>query len=142
MSVPKTFFALFLSLILISGAFAQQTVEKTLVKSFNLQGNDLVDLNLSGDVQIKEWNSPAIRVEMLITLENGNETMLKSLIRAGRYNLTSEQTEDSFQVNIFGLDREVLIKGDPLQDNVSYIVSIPSGTNIRETIIASAELDK
>jgi len=142
MRVSKLFIVISLSLSLILGLNAQHTVEKTLVKSFNLQGNDLIDLNLGGDVQVKEWKSPAIRVQMLIILENGNESMLKSLIKAGRYNLTSTQTEDSFEINIPGLDREVMIKGAPLVDNVSFIVYIPSGTNIREAIIAAAELDE
>lgn len=139
MSVLRSFSVIVCSFSLILGLEAQQTVEKTLVKSFNLQGNDVIDLDLEGDIQLKEWNSPAIRIEMLITLDNGNETMLKSLIKAGRYNLKSTETEDSFHISIPGLAREVTVKGVSLVDKVSYIVSLPADVNIREVDLATAQ---
>ncbi len=133
--------ALFLSGSLISTLNAQKTVEKTLVKSFNLQGNDVVDLELTGDIEVKEWSSPSIRVEMLISMDNGNETMLKSLIKAGRYNLVSNETETAFKVTMPGLEREIKVKGALLRDKVSYIVNIPSGVSVRNESIVEADID-
>ncbi len=120
---------------------AQQAVEKTLVKSFNLQGYDVVDLALKGDIEVIEWNSPVVRVEMLISLKNGNEMLLKSLIKAGRYNLTSTETEDSFRITIPGLERDVTVKGKTLIDKVSYLISVPSDVNIRETEGATVQIE-
>lgn len=133
MSTTRKLSIAFFSLILIANISAQQAVQKTLVKSFNLQGNDVVDLQLKGDIEVKEWNSSVVRVEMLISLENGNEMLLKSLIKAGRYNLTSAEMEDSFKISIPGLERDVNIKGKTLIDKVSYVISVPSGVNIRES---------
>ena len=132
------------STILVFGLQAQQPVNKTLAKSFNLQGNDVLVLKLKGDIEVKEWNSPAIRVEMLIGLENGSEMLLKSLIKAGRYNLVAEESEDSFVVAMPGLEREVAVKGLALVDKVSYIVSVPADVIIRksETTLVEADIDK
>ena len=52
-------------------ASAQQT-QKTLIKSFNLKGNDFVMLNFDGKVEIKEWNNDVLRVQMGIELQNTN----------------------------------------------------------------------
>jgi len=108
MGATKRILILAFSFCLCIQLYAQQPVEKTLVKSFNLQGNDVIDLALEGDIQINEWNSNVIRVEMLITLQNGNEMLLKSLIKAGRYNLKSSETEDS--ESIFAKQRKPLSK--------------------------------
>lgn len=141
MKVTRILFTALLSLTLIFSLIAQQTAEKTLIKSFNILGNDVVDLALDGDIQVMEWNSPAIRIEMLITVENGNETMLKSLIKAGRYNLVSAETDEAFQVSMPGIERDVVIKGKPLVDRVSYLISVPSGVNVREVTTTAAIVD-
>ncbi len=141
MKVTRILFTALLSLTLIFSLIAQQTAEKTLIKSFNILGNDVVDLALDGDIQVMEWNSPAIRIEMLITVENGNETMLKSLIKAGRYNLVSAETDEAFLVSMPGIERDVVIKGKPLVDRVSYLISVPSGVNVREVTTTAAIVD-
>lgn len=137
MSVIRKVYLTVFSLLLILNVCAQQAVEKTLVKSFNLHGNDVIDLALKGDIEVKEWNSSVVRVEMLITLENGNEMLLKSLIKAGRYNLVSKETEDAYEIKIPGLDRDVTVKGKTLVDKVSYVISVPTDVNIRETEAAT-----
>jgi len=141
MGATKRILILAFSFCLCIQLYAQQPVEKTLVKSFNLQGNDVVDLALEGDIQINEWNSNVIRVEMLITLQNGNEMLLKSLIKAGRYNLKSSETEDSFLISIPGLEREVKVKGMSLIDKVSYAISVPEGVNIREAKETTVQIE-
>ncbi len=130
------------SIFLVFNLNAQQAVEKTLVKSFNLQGNDVIDLNLKGDIEVKEWNSAIVRVEMLISLENGNEMLLKSLIKAGRYNLHSVETEDAYQISIPGLNRDVTVKGKTLIDKVSYVISVPSEVNIRESEGRTVQIER
>ena len=141
MGVIRKFFLVICSLFFILNLNAQQAVEKTLVKSFNLQGNDVLDLALKGDIKVNEWSSSIVRVEMLITLKNGNEMLLKSLIKAGRYNLTSSETEDSYKISIPGLDRDVTVKGKTLIDKVSYVISAPAGVNIRESEFATVQIE-
>lgn len=142
MSAIRRPFIIMLSLFVIINLNAQQAVEKTLVKSFNLQGNDVVDLELKGDIEVVEWNSAVVRVEMLISLKNGNEMLLKSLIKAGRYNLISAETEDAFKITIPGLERDVTVKGKTLIDKVSYVISVPSGVNIRESEAATVQIEE
>jgi len=141
MKVFRISISVLLSLTLICGLSAQKNTQKTLVKSFNLKGNDVVDLDLNGEIEVKEWSSPSIRIEMLISVENGSETMLKSLVKAGRYNLISSETDEAFQISMPGLDREIMVKGSPLLDNVSYIINIPSDVNVRERNSVSAKID-
>jgi hypothetical protein len=121
-----------LSLALLSCITAQNTAEKTLIKSFNLQGNDVVDLDLGSNVEIQQWNSPTLRIEMVVSLDNGSETMLKSLIKAGRYNPSADETTAGFKVFMPGLERQLMVRGQPLRDNISYIVSVPSDVLIAE----------
>ncbi len=141
MDYYKKLISLAFSFCFVIALHAQQAVEKTLVKSFNLQGNDVVDLDLEGDIEVKEWNSAVVRVEMLISLKNGNEMLLKSLIKAGRYNLKSAETEDAFQISIPGLERDVKVKGKTLIDEVTFVISVPSGVNIREAELTSVRID-
>jgi len=137
MKVLRIFIVPLLSLALISSICAQKTAEKTLIKSFNLQGNNVVDLELGSNVDVIEWNSPSLRIEMIVSIENGSETMLKSLIKAGRYNPESDETAAGFRVYMPGLEREITVQGKPLRDHVSYIVSIPSNVNVAEDIAST-----
>ncbi len=61
--------------------------EKVLVKSFNLQGNDIVSINLGEPIDVHTWSKSTVRVQLNITLDNGTETTLKSLVQTGKYNL-------------------------------------------------------
>jgi hypothetical protein len=109
--------------------FGQQAVEKTLVKSFNLGGTQTVALDIDAPVQIQESNNNLLRVQMKIRLENGSEALLKSLVRAGRYNLKHEITEEgTYKIFAPDLGMEVKIGGKPLQDQVSFVISKPKNT--------------
>jgi len=46
---------LFLFLLVSTTMFGQSKTEKTLVKSFNLKGNNTVTLDLDGDIEVQEW---------------------------------------------------------------------------------------
>jgi hypothetical protein len=62
---------------------------------------------------------------MHIELDRGSEALLKSLVRAGRYNLTAEETEDIYSIVAPNLNREIKIGGQPLNDQVSFVVKKP-----------------
>ncbi len=138
----RSYFLTTTLLLCASGLLISQTVvEKTLVKSFNLNGNTTVDLQFAGNVEVEEWNNDIMRVQMTITAENMSETTLKSLIKAGRYNIKSKEEKDAYKVYVPGIDREIRIKGVPLSDKVSYVVSVPTGTFVRLADEASTELE-
>ena len=110
---------------------AQQNCEKTLVKSFDIQGKTTVFLDFeSQSVKVVEWDSNTARVEMTIAFE-GNENTLKSLITVGRYNMVSTSNADVFTIGQPGLQRSVKVKGTEVKENISYHVSVPKGTKVK-----------
>lgn len=115
-----------IGLVLVANmAFAQ--TEKTLVKTFNLQGSTAVVLDLDGDVVIKEWGEKTMRVHMNIQLQNTNVHMLKHLMTKGRYNLNIDNSGSASVITSPGRNQDVIINknGDTLKENVTYVVFIP-----------------
>jgi hypothetical protein len=130
-----------ITLILIAGFVFGQT-EKTLVKTFNLQGNTSVVLNLNGNVIVEEWGESTLRVHMNITLENTNVNMLKYLITQGRYNLLLAITDTSAILSSPGRDKDVIVNkvGDVLSEEVSYTVFVPR--NIQVEILNKEDVEQ
>ncbi len=115
-----------IGLVLVTNIMFAQT-EKTLVKTFNLQGSTAVVLDLDGEVVIKEWGEKTMRIHMNIQLENTNVHMLKYLMTKGRYNLNIDNSGSASVVTSPGRKQDVIInkQGDTLKENVTYIVFVP-----------------
>jgi len=126
-------YILLLTPMLFSFAFstAQNNIEKTLIKSFNLEGNDFVELALDGKVEVKEWSNPLMRVHVTIGIETGSDAMLKSLVTAGRYNLKSTDTAEGVVIDSPGLARTITVRGVELKENISYVVFKPEDVTLR-----------
>lgn len=120
------FFSTILLLLCCQTFGFSQMASKTLVKSFNLQGLQTLDLQLEGDIQVQEWDNDIVRIQMTITSNNMAETTLKSLIKAGRYNLKSKEGTDAMKIYLPGVEREIRIKGTPINDDISYVINVPS----------------
>lgn len=120
-----------ITLILTTSLVFGQT-EKTLVKTFNLEGNASVALNLNGNVTVEEWGENTLRVHMNITLENTNVNMLKYLITQGRYNLVLATTDTGVVLSSPGRDKNVIINkaGDILSEKVTYTVFVPRNIQV------------
>jgi|GEM_PF-1631683 hypothetical protein len=124
---------LLLSLLLqpmLTSLMAQGGTEKVLVKSFQLEGLPEVVLHASGPVEVRRWQSDVMRVQMTVYVEQATETMVKSLVQAGRYNIRTEALEGRWSVTTPGLQREVLRNGQPLQERISYLVFLPDNTHL------------
>jgi hypothetical protein len=115
-----------------------QSIEKTLVRSFNLQGASDVTLQLQGPVEVKTWSQDILRVQMTVRLDRGSEAMLRSLVQAGRYNLHGVPAEDAFTIEAPGLSRDVLFNGQQLAENISFTVFAPEEVQITVEDGASA----
>ena len=124
-STAMTVLLLFASLI----TYGQQA-EKTLVKSFNLNGYESVAIGMDAPVEVRTWNNPFLRVQIQISLENGSDALLKSLVQAGRYNLRYEIIDGEYNVYAPSLDRIVKIGGKPLNDQVQFVVFAPEGVTV------------
>jgi hypothetical protein len=133
-------FLLFALLLTVLPAMAQQS-EKTLVKSFNLSGQSSVMLDLPGKVEVTMWNEPQMRIQMTITLQNGSETMLKSLVTAGRYNLDAKEINGIFSIIAPGLERQIKLgSGQLLGEQITFTVWAPKDVTIT-TRSAPTEID-
>lgn len=128
--MKKIYFTTFCFFLAATLAIAQTSAEKTLIKSFNLKGNDQIILNLDGDIDVQERAGEIVRVQMTIGV-GGSQAMLKSLITAGRYNLKMNETDDGAVIDSPNLSREITIRGKKLVEKVSYVVYVPENVNVK-----------
>lgn len=120
-----------LLLLVATTGYSQTEVEKTLIKSFNLKGNDVIILDLDGAIEVKEWKNDIMRVQMEINLEGGTSSMLKSLIQVGRYNLTSKIEENEFKVMAPDMNKEIKVRGKVLKENIAYTIFAPENVIVK-----------
>ena len=122
-----------LPLLLMAMTGFGQGAEKVLVKSFNLDGSQLVQLDIQGDVEVREWSNNYLRVQMTVQIENGTEALLKSLVRAGRYNLYAQSTDGACRIGSPGLVKQVRIGEEALKEHLSYVVYSPANVEIEQS---------
>lgn len=117
--------------LILATSFTYAQTEKTVVKTFNLQGSTSIVLNLNGDVEVQEWSESTLRVHMNIKLENSNVHMLKYLLTQGRYNLKLENTDAGVTMTSPGRAKDVIInkEGDTLSETVTYTVFVPQSVS-------------
>lgn len=107
-----------------------QTVEKTLVKSFNLEELQNVTIDLPGSVEVKTWESPTMRIQLTISLPNSNVALLKTLVQYGRYNLLASRENDAVKIFAPGLKKPVKVGTSNLDERLSFMVFAPEGVQI------------
>ena len=106
--------------------FGQQ-VEKTLVKAFNLQGKQLVVLDLDGVVEVTPWENDIMRIQMQISMD-GSGTVLKSMVRSGRYHLLSKANEDHFLVFAPKMKKGL---NDNLNERIVFKIFVPDYVEVK-----------
>lgn len=136
----KASISLFLCMAMCLTIFAQ-SAERTLVKSFNLKGNNSLVLDLEGDVDVQHWNNDLVRIQININVENVSDAILKSLIVAGRYNLNATEGEDGLVINAPALEKEVKLRGQLLKENLSYTIFAPESVSIQLSDISATTLE-
>jgi hypothetical protein len=114
-------------LVLVQPMLAQVT----LVKSFNLAGSTELVVDLpERSVEFQQWNEPLVRVQMQISAENVSDKLLRSLIAAGRYNLTGEtSTTGQFVISAPNIKKNVKIGGADLKDELRYKIFVPQNVH-------------
>lgn len=110
----------------INPLIAQNVIEKTLVKSFNLNGKTILKVDLPSVADIKTWNEPTARIEIVVAVENMNEAMLKSLIVAGRYNVNNLYANNQMQLNAPAMQRTIKLNGQEIKEIVRYTLYVPN----------------
>lgn len=140
MSTLRTLTTVLLAVMIANTAVAQQA-ERILVKSFNLKGNSVVLMDVDGNVEVKEYNGDIIRVQMSIGLMNGSNSILKSLIKAKRYNLIAEEGEGELVLSMPSLEKKVTVRGTELTERISYTVFAPADVLVKLSNESSASKD-
>ena len=122
-----------LLLTLTMSAAAQTTAAKTFNKSFNTESKSTIRLDLPGEVDLKIWNNPSIRIEITISLPSGNPAMLNELANVGRYNLVSKAIEDALLIQAPNMQKQIRVKGEELRETLSFVVYVPKDLKVQVT---------
>ncbi len=115
------------------GISVAQQAQKTLLKTFNVNGHQQVVLDFDGSaVEVEKWNQPTVRVQIQITYTNANVHIMKYLITKGRYDLKSASTADGFEISSPNTNKEVKInkEGTVLVETVTYKVFVPENMSV------------
>jgi len=120
-----------LLLALTLNAAAQSTVAKTFNKSFNTESKSTIRLDLPGEVDLKVWNNPSIRIEISVSLPSGNPAMLNELANVGRYNLVSKPVEDVLVIQAPNMQKQIRVKGEELKETLSFVVFVPKDLKVQ-----------
>ncbi len=120
--MKKVTFSFVFALLILTNAFAQ--VQKSLVKSFNLNGATTVVYDLKGEVQLKVAENAALRLQTDIDLKNGNINLFQAFLAKKRYDVQVNNQNGVFTLT--APDREsIKIGGQDLQEVVTYILYVP-----------------
>ena len=134
-------FTTFLLATMVASTSLAQNAERTLVKSFNLKGKQVVVMDVDGNVEVKEWNGDIMRIQMDIQLTNGSNSILKSLIQARRYTLISAIEGEEMKINMPSMEKQVKVRGKELNEKISYTVFAPADVQVKLTNESSASTD-
>lgn len=125
-------FSLALALLALScvPSLAQNATFKTFTKAFNTDGKNILRLDLPGDVDLKVWENPSIRVEISISLPSGNGSMLNELANIGRYNLSAKSEGSVLILNAPNLQKKLKVKGEELKETLNFMVFVPKDLQV------------
>ena len=124
-------FILFIALLMggLSGLSAQAQV--TLVKSVALNAAKSLVIEFPGQVEIKEWDEPHARVQTTIEVANAEESLVKRLVAANRYQVETETRDNGlFALAMSNLNKPVIVRGQQLQERCSYEIFVPRGMRV------------
>lgn len=110
--------------------FAQSSVGKTFSKTFNTEDKGTIKLELPGNVDLKIWNNSTIRVDISVSLANGNNSMVNELAIVGRYNITSTVEGDVLHILMPNIQKQIKVKGEVLRESLTYVVFAPKDLKI------------
>lgn len=121
--------AIFALLFLLS--FQAQTLfgqaERSVIQAFNANGVEQIILDLPGELVFLTAPGDLIQIESVIRLENAGAPILKALIHATRYSLTSEKSDGNLYIQPGARLAPVTVRGLEIQESVQFKVYLPNG---------------
>jgi len=101
------------------------TFAQTTVKTFDPAGASLIKLDFkTKQADDKKWDNETIRIQMEIHT-NMPETIMKQLVKAGRYNLSGKRIGDQFVITAPNINKNITVGGVTLDDQVHVHVERP-----------------
>lgn len=125
--MKRIFTLFFLSFFFTQIAFSQS--EKTFVKSLVAHTSNVV-VDLEGAATVTEWNEKFIRVTTTVEVTNFSDDILKRLVAVGRYEITGDVEDGVMIVRMPKLATKVTIKGQLLEEIMTYEVFVPEGITV------------
>lgn len=132
-------FLVLFTCLLFAPTLHGQGAEKVLVKSFNLEGNNAIQLNLPGQVETREWDNNYLRIELRVSVAHITESLLRTLIESGRYNIYGKTEDGFYKVFIPGLSKQVKVGGKEIEESFIFTVLHPASSAIMEETAPAAE---
>lgn len=106
--------------------------EKTLIKSFNINVNEVV-LNMECKKSVSTWDKLYIRVELLVKTNMRTE-ILEVLVKNGRYTMESNIDGGKLFISIPNLQNKIKIGGVDLIENFEIKIWLPNEEKIQSGI--------
>ncbi len=128
--MKQVIFTFFVFCMAVATISAQ--IQKTLVKSYNLNGAKIVVLDLKAEVNFKTSDNAALRLETDINLKNGNLSLFQVLQAKKRYDLQLNNDGTTFRLSAPDLET-VKFGGQELQENIVYNVFVPD--NVKASLV-------
>lgn len=104
-------------------SFAQET-EKTLVKSFDPEGSEIIKVEFTDQVTTDIWDENVLQVELDIHV-NTSAAILSQLIKVGRYSIEGSKEENTYYLRLPALQKDVVIRGNKLTENIQASIKTP-----------------
>ena len=120
------------ALMLVTSISVAQQAQKNLLKTFDLNSQTEVVLNLDGDVNIERWNNSTLRVQMDISYENASVHIMKYMISKGRYNLVMSPKPTGLVIEHPNKTDSPKInkEGELLKETIVYTIVVPQGVTV------------
>ncbi len=110
-------------------AFAQESGKKY-VKTVDAQSSQFITFETEYPVEAVEWAESKVRVLVDVKLKNANDKILEQLMLAGRYKISTRKEGEKFILDIPGLKKEVVLKGQKLEEDVKILLFVPEYTSV------------
>ena len=114
----------------VCNLIAAQTTEKTLVSSINPNDHTALVIDVPGHVELEVWNGEVIKIQTTVSIENVSDAVLKSLVSAGRYKMVPTAKNDTLELSLPGLNKQVSLSGKPIIEKLAYLIFVPNNMTV------------
>jgi len=118
-----------LTIILFSG-FAGTAQEQTNIIQTLSNTSSNIKVALNGKIKVTEWDKPYVRVSTSVAIKGVRKGILKHLVAASRYKISSTVTEGILLIEAPKLKKDVTIKGKRLEEVFDYEIFVPKSSHI------------